>query len=130
MVHTVIVNNRSYDLPKKTVAVAEKLDMALKTDSIAGLSIKDKFERLHDFVKEMVGSENAAEMLGSEELNEIDTSELAVIVLKINDAYEKPMNDYQAERMQKKISNIPIEKLTSMTKAAQSVSNTQMIRKC
>lgn len=128
MEHTIIVNNKCYELPKKTVAIAEKLDNALKVDSIAGLSVKDKFKILHDFVKEMVGNENAAEMLGSEDLNEIDTSELAVIVLKINDAYEKPMNEYQAGRMQAKIASIPFDKLTSMTKAAQTVTNAQMMK--
>ena len=128
MVHTIIVNNKSYDLPKKTIAVAEKLDNALKVDSIAGLSINEKIRKLHDFVKEMVGNENAAEMLGSEDLNEIDTSELAVIVLQINDAYEKPMEDYRVKHMQNKIGNIPFDKITSMTKAAQTVANVQMMK--
>lgn len=32
MVYTVIVNNRSYELPKKTVTVMEDLDQALKVD--------------------------------------------------------------------------------------------------
>ena len=129
MTHTIIVNNKCYDLPKKTVAIAEKLDNALKVDSIAGLSVKERFKKLHDFVKEMVGNENSAEMLGSDDLNEIDTSELAVIVLKINDAYEKPMNEYKKERMQARIGDIPFEKLTSMTKATQTVSNMQMMKK-
>ena len=129
MAHTIIVNNKCYELPKKTVAIAEKLDNALKVDSITGLSVKDKFKKLHDFVKEMGGNKNAAEMLGSDDLNEIDTSELAVVVLKINDAYEKPMNEYQAERMQARIGASPFDKLTSMTKAAQTVTNMQMMNK-
>lgn len=128
MEYSIIVNDKYYELPKKTVANAEKLDKALKVDSVAGLSVKDKFKKLHDFVKGMLGSENVAEMLGSEDLNEIDTAELAVIVLKINDAYEKPMADYKAERMQSKIGSIPFEKLTSMTKAAQAVANVQTMK--
>lgn len=128
MVHTIIVNNKSYELPKKTIDVAEKLDSVLKIDSIVGLSVKDKFKILHDFVKEMVGDENAAEMLGSDDLNEIDTSELAVIVLEINDAYEKPMADYRTERMKDKIRSIPFDKLNSMTKAAQTVANVQTMK--
>lgn len=128
MAYSIIVNDKCYELPKKTVANAEKLDKALKVDSIAGLSVKDKFKKLHDFVKEMVGNENAAEMLGSDDLNEIDTAELAVIVLKIDAAYEKPMQEFQAERMQAKIGEIPFDKLTSMTKAAQTVASVQMMK--
>ena len=128
MAYSIIVNDKCYELPKKTVANAEKLDKALKVDSIGGLSVKDKFKKLHDFVKEMIGSENAAEMLGSDDLNEIDTAELAVIVRKINEAYEKPMQEFQAERMQAKVGMIPFDKLTSMTKAAQTVASVQMMK--
>lgn len=130
MVHTIIVNNKSYDLPKKTVAITEKLDKALTIDLIKGLTIKGKFEILHNFVKELVGEENAAEMLGSANLEEIDLAELAVIVLSINDAYEKPMNDYQAQRMRERIGNMPLEKLTSITKTAQAVTNMQVMKQC
>lgn len=128
MVHTIIVNNKSYDLPKKTVAVAEKLDYALTVDNIKGLTVKGKFEILHNFVKELVGEENAVEMLGSANLEEIDLSDLTMVVLSIKDAYEKPMNDYQAQRMRERIGNIPIEKLTSVTKAAQAVTNMQVMK--
>lgn len=128
MVHTIIVNNKSYDLPKKTVAITEKLDKALTVDNIKGLTVKGKYEILHNFVKELIGEENAAEMFGTANLEEIDLSELAVVVLSINDAYEKPMNDYQAQRMRERIGNIPMEKITSITKAAQSVSNMQVMK--
>ena len=128
MAYTIIVNDKSYELPKKTVANAEKLDKVLKIDSIAGLSVREKFKKLHEFVKEMIGNEAAAEMLGSDRLDEIDTAELAVIVLKINAAYEKPMEEFKAERMQERIGNIPFEQLTSMTKAAQTVANVQAMK--
>lgn len=128
MVHTIIVNNKSYDLPKKTVAITEKLDKALTVDGIKGLTVKGKFEILHNFVKELVGEENAAEILGSANLEEIDLSELAVVVLSINDAYEKPMNDYQAQRMRERLGNIPMEKFTSIAKTAQAVTNMQVMK--
>lgn len=130
MEHTVIVNNKSYDLPKKTLAVTEKLDKALKVDTVKGLNVRKKYETLHETVKELVGEENAAEMLGSANLDEIDLSELAVVVLSINDAYEKPMNDYQAERMRERIGSIPMEKFTSIAKTAQTVSNMQVMKQC
>ena len=128
MVHTIIVNNKSYDLPKKTVAITEKLDKALKVDNIKNLSVKGKYEILHDFVKELVGEENAAEMFGTANLEEIDLSELGVVVLSINDAYEKPMNDYQAQRMKERFNGIPVDRITSIAKAAQAVSNVQAMQ--
>ncbi len=128
MVHTIIVNNKSYDLPKKTVAITEKLDKALTVDSIKGLTIRGKFDILHEFVKELVGEENAAEMLGSTNLDDIDLSELAVVVLSINEAYEKPLNDFQTERMRAKMGMLPMDKFNSITKAAQTVASMQVMK--
>ena len=40
MVYTIIANNKSFDLPKKTVSVMEELDRVLKVDSNKGLSLR------------------------------------------------------------------------------------------
>lgn len=122
MEYTIIVNDKSYDLPKKTIPVMEKLDDILKVDSIKGLSVKQKFERLHAFVKGLVGDKTAAEMFGSDDISEIDLSELTLTVMKINAAYEKPISDFKAEERAEKFNALPIEKITSLTKAIQSAS--------
>ena len=129
MVYTIIVNERSYDLPKKTVAVMEKLDDVLKVDQIKGLSVKQKFEKLHAFVKGLVGDGNAEEMFGSDNISEIDLSELTLAVKKIVAAYDKPITDYDAEMARQKFDNVPIEKIVSLSKAAQTVSAQQAHKK-
>lgn len=129
MEYTIIINDRSYDLPKKTVAVMEKLDEALKVDSLNNLSVRQKYERLHGCVKSIVGDENAEEMFGSANLNEIDLSDVALAVLKINDAYNKPLSDYKTNSTIEKINSIPTEKISSMAKAAQSIVNAQGMKK-
>lgn len=128
-VYAIIVNDKNYELPKKTLKVTEKLDDVLKVDSQVNLSVKQKFEKLHNFVKELVGEENAEEMLGSSKLADIDLSELSLIVLKINDAYEKPLADYKQEAMAEKMESIPMDKIISMTKAMQSASIVQGLKK-
>ena len=129
MVYTIIVNERSYDLPKKTVAVMEKIDDVLKVDQIKGLTVKQKFEKLHAFVKDLVGDSNAEEMFGSDNISEIDLSELTLAVKKIVAAYDKPIHDYDAEMAKQKFDNVPIEKIVSLTKAAQTVSAQQAHKK-
>lgn len=128
MEYTVIINSRSYDLPKKTVAVMEKLDEVLKVDS-SKLSTRQKFEKLHRFVKEIVGEENAQEMLGTDNLNEMDVSDLTLAILKINDAYERPISDYQTDKMRESIDSIPTEKIASLTKSVQTITNAQNLAK-
>lgn len=129
MEYSVIVNGRSYDLPKKTVTVMGKMDEALKVDSQPKLGIKQKFEKLHRFVKEIVGEENAREMFGSDNLEEIDLSEVSLAVLKIRDAYDQPISDYRTDKMMENIGSIPTEKITALTKSIQTMSNVQELAK-
>lgn len=124
MEYTVIVNGKSYDLPKKTIAVAESLDEVLKVDS-TNLKIRQKMEMLHRFSKNILGEENVKEILGTDELEKVDTSALAVLVLNINEAYEKPVTEYKTDRMREAFNGIPTEKLISLTKSMQAVMNTQ-----
>ena len=129
MVYTIIVDGRSYDLPKKTVAVMDKLDEVLKVDSRPNLSVRQKYEKLHLFVKDILGEESAKELFGSDNLAEIDLSELSLAVLKIDDAYNQPLADYQTDKMRESMNSIPTEKIVSLTKSMQAVANAQNLTK-
>lgn len=122
MVYTIIANNgRSYDLPKKTVTVMEDLDQALTIDNNKNLSLREKYTHLHEFVKRILGEEKAKECLGSDNLDEIDLSDLAITVRKIHDSYDKPISDYSVGKMREKLGNIPMDKIGSMVAAASTV---------
>lgn len=121
MEYTVIIDGQSYDLPKKTVAVVEKIDEVLKVDSTKGYSVRQKFEKLHVFVKDIVGEETAREMLGSDNITEIDLSELTLSVRRIIDAYDSPIAAYDAEKSRVKLEGLPIDKIISVAKAAEKI---------
>ena len=123
MDYTIIVNNESYDLPKKTVKVMEELESVLKVDSLKNLSLKQKYEKLHDFVKKVLGEGNAQELLEAGDIQEIDLSELVLAVNKINDAYKKPIDDYESAKRMAEFDKIPMEKIVAMTKAANTMSS-------
>ena len=120
MEYTVIINDRSYDLPKKTLDVVDKLDSVMKVDG-TNLNVRQKFEKLHCFIKDIVGEDNAREIFGSDKLTEIDLSELTLSVRKVIDAYEKPISDYDAEKNMKSLDSLPIEKIISLGKAADKI---------
>lgn len=122
MEYTIIVNEQSYDLPKKTIAVMSEMDEVLKVDSNSKLSVKQKYEKLHNFIKHLVGEEQAREMFGSDKLEEIDLSDVTLAVKKVVDAYDKPITDYDAEKTARAFDSIPFEKIVSMTKAAERMS--------
>lgn len=119
MEYTVIVNGKSYDLPKKTLAVMEKLDDVLKVDTIKGLSVRQKFEKLHGFMKDVVGEEKCREMFGSDDLEEIDLSELTVTIKRMVDAYDQPVNEYDIEKSKNQLNRLPLDKIISMAAAAE-----------
>ena len=117
MDYTIIVNGRSYMLPKKTVSVMEALDKVLQVDSLKGLSVRQRFEKLHEFIKDSVGAENAKEMFGSDNLDEIDLSELTVTIKRIVDAYDAPVVEYDNEKTRNRLNSLPIDKIISMASA-------------
>ncbi|MBQ9990202.1 MAG: hypothetical protein IJP31_04580 [Lachnospiraceae bacterium] len=123
MEYTIIVDGKGYELPKKTVAVMTALDGVMKVDTDIGLSVRQKFEKLHTFMKDTVGSEKCEEMFGSDKLEEIDLSELTLAVRKVIDAYDKPIADYDREKTMSKFNDIPIEKVVSLTKAANTMTS-------
>lgn len=121
MEYTIIINGRSYDLPKKTVTVVEELDEIMKVDAVKGLTVKQKFEKLHSFIKGLVGEESAEEMFGSKDLAEIDLSELTLAVRYVIDAYDKPVTDYETSRSIRKFDGLPIDKIIATVNAAEKV---------
>lgn len=122
MEYTVIINGRSYDLPKKTVSVMEKMDGILKIDSCR-MKARQKFEKMHEFVKDMIGEENAKEAFGTDNLEEMDMSELAITVLKMNDAYNQPLTDYKIEKMRATMNSMQTDKIAALANSASAIAN-------
>lgn len=118
MVYTLIVNGQSYDLPKKTMKVMEDMEKVSQVDNTKGLSIRDKFKKLHSFIVSLVGEDAATEILGSDKLEEVDLSEVTLTFRKIIDAYDKPLEDYNSEKSLSKLGDLPLEKITEFVKAA------------
>ncbi len=114
MIHTLILDGKSYDLPKKNISIANKLDEVLKVDAQKGLNVRQKFQKLHEFAKEVLGEEVAKEVLGTELLDDVDLSELTIVVRRIIDAYDKPVMDYQSERNRVQFSQLPIKQLEGL----------------
>ena len=121
MEYTIIIDGRSYDLPKKRLSVMVTMDDVMKVDSVKGYSVRQKFEKIHRFIKDLVGDDNAKEILGSDNISEIDLSEVTLTAKKIIDAYDKPITDYDLEKSMRKIEGIPIDKIVSVANAAEKI---------
>ena len=118
MIYTIIVDGRSYDLPKKTLEVMAAIEAVIKVDENPNIPIREKYKRLHDFIIHIVGEEAARQILDSDELSEIDLSDMTITFQKIVAAYNKPVEDYKNSQGLDALNQIPIEKLIALGKVA------------
>ena len=119
MQYSVTINGQEYELPKKTIAVVEKLDKAARVDS-QKLGVREKFKVVFTCVCDLVGVENAKAILGSDRLEEVDLSEVTIAFQRILNAYEKPLDDFLEERMEEQrltLNRLPIDKVVDMANA-------------
>ena len=122
MVYTVISDDmQSYDLPGKTLKIAEKIEDVIRNDARPDLSIREKYTRLHAFVVDILGKENAKEFLGTDKLDEMDLSVLTITVKKIMEAYDRPLDDYNRQKVQQTMDEIPLDKVTELIKATDNI---------
>ena len=118
MIYTIIVGNRSYDLPKKTLEVTEQMEKVIETDKAVGIGIREKFNTVFSYEKDVLGSDAVKDILGSDNLDEVDLSEVTILFNKIHDAYNKPITDYKLSKSREALNALPIDKVVELAKAA------------
>jgi hypothetical protein len=121
MKYTAIIDNYSYDLPAKTMAVAEKLDEALKVDVRNDLNIRAKYQLLYDTVNDLLGAENAEKALGGTSLDTVDLSNVTLAFRTVVDAYDKPVADYAAKKARERLAASQMDQVIKIANAAQMV---------
>lgn len=122
MIYTIISDDmQSYDLPGKTLKVMEKIEALQRDDTRKDLSIREKYKKVHMFVVDILGKDVTKELLGTDKLDEMDLSVLTITAKKIIDAYDKPLEDYNRSKVQQTIDEIPLDKVTELIKATDSI---------
>ncbi len=122
MIYTVIINDRSYDLPKKTLAITEALEQTAKVDEL-NIPTREKYRKVLDCVISLLGKEAVVEALGSTDLNEVDLSEVTIAFRKIVDAYNRPVQDYVNASGRGALEGMPLQEMTALANAATQILN-------
>lgn len=122
MIYTVIINDRSYDLPKKTLAITEALEQTAKVDEL-NIPTREKYRKVLDCVIGLLGKDAVVEALGSADLNEVDLSEVTIAFRKIVDGYNKPVQDYVNASGRGALDGMPIDQMTNLANAATKILN-------
>lgn len=85
---TVLIEDKEYKLPKKTLKLAKMIDSAY-----GATSSEDSYKKQYAFVKEVLGADAAKELLDGDKVEEIDLVLLSIAFVKIEKTYTKPVEE-------------------------------------
>lgn len=129
MSYKVTINNKTFELPKCTLAVEEKVEKIREVNIgvVKGTAKKRELvELMIDYVESLIGAENAQEALNYTDIEDIDTKELEMAVNAINAAFSKPKEEAQMREatkvmadMKKLLDNKAVSTMSSLMSAKQ-----------
>lgn len=118
MEYTLQINDREYELPKKILAVEEKIEKIKRLSSKdTRTATKTKYENKVNFICDMVGSDNAKEILDTDDLGkitEMDLGDIDVAVRNIIDGYERPTREQRVRESMEILGNPMIAQMLSV----------------
>ena len=123
MTYTLIVGTKSYDLPKKTLGIAEKMDGVVALDKNPRMNTRDKYQSILNLEEELLGKSNLEEILGATSLDDMDLSEVVITFRKIVDAYNKPVQEYERTANAEAFNRVPVDKLTQLAAIVKAIPN-------
>lgn len=107
-------------LPDYTVDIAEKIEsVMLYADTKA--RFRDKIKKMYDFLDKLIGKEVVVGQFGKFE--NCDPNDINLLFLKITDAYNRPVSDYNEDKIVEKLDKTQIEKLSKIVDSADKIKN-------
>ncbi len=91
--YTLMFKNRTYEIPKYSIAVRKKMDRIDADNMNQNIDQEQKYRNMYEFIKEMVGEENAVDMYGTNDFDQVDLNDITISYLGVCSAYDKPVND-------------------------------------
>ena len=107
-------------LPDYTVDIAEKIEsVMLYADTKA--RFRDKIKKMYDFLSNLLGKEKVIEQFGKFET--CDPNDINLLFLRIKDAYNRPVADYNDDKIVEKLDKTQIDKLSKIVDSADKIKN-------
>lgn len=122
MDYTVILNGQSYDLPKLTLTVKEKIEAMNAKLTNTSVSLAERVKAQHELLKEFIGAENLKEILGTSNVKDIDLNEISIVYVEICKSYEAPMKE-------SKLKALPTEQINMMNELFKNLGNVSQLEK-
>ena len=117
MEYTLQINNREYELPKKTLAVEEKIEKIKKLCKDSKVTTRTQYENKLKFITEMVGEDNAKEIFESNDISniaEMDLGEIDATYRGVLDGFARPDREAVAKENLKVLGNPMIQQMLNI----------------
>lgn len=98
----------NYLLPQYSFSLSDKLEK-VDTFNTSTATVREKCKRMYELESELIGADTFESDFGKFE--DVDPNVLNILWLKIIDAYEKPLSDFQTERREKTLDDVGADKV-------------------
>lgn len=113
-----VYDGKEYELPKKTLRVEKMIDDVYKADTGTR---EQSAKVMYNFVREILGAENATKVLESDNINDVDTQTLIIVFKSIEDAYLARVMEFQRQQQYDKLSQPAFDKLETVGKSVANI---------
>lgn len=111
-----IYEGESFDLPKKTMAIAQIIDAAHKAKTSA-----ESYKHQYKLVTLCLSAEKAAEFMDGKSIQEVDLVTLSLLFNGIEDAYTRRTDEQAKEREMALLNRPALETITAVGASAKNI---------
>ena len=113
-----ITNNAGdiISLPAYTIKLAESIETVASFVDNPNNKFRDKIKKMYNFLETIIPKENIEEDIGS--LNECDPNSVNLMFLKVVDAYNSPIAEFNTDKISDKLDTIQIDKVVNLIESA------------
>lgn len=101
-----VYNGETIELKTKTLNIAKKQDLMMNA-----ITLEEEYRRQYEFALEVLGYDTFKSIFGTDNINDIDLSELTFVCNEIDDAYMEKIYEQQRNKSERIASNKAVEKL-------------------
>lgn len=116
-----IYNGKNYELPKKTMNVVEKEDYM----HTASKTLQEAYRKQFEFLQAVLNEDSIKEIFGTDDIMNIDLTEVTYVCNLINDAYLEKINKHNLEKAERISSNKSVEKLINVGNSIKNIERYQ-----
>ncbi|MEG2295432.1 MAG: hypothetical protein RSB96_01665 [Oscillospiraceae bacterium] len=119
----VILNKKGYDLPKRTMGIMQKIEDLLEIEKqyeSGEIRVIECVSAEYNFLIDILGEEKTGEYLGSNDINEVDISEVSVAIVHILNTYKDKLENARMEYANKQLNNPAVKQALNIMNANQS----------